>query len=42
MFIPLHDANNLKHIKLQYVTFGLIAANILVFLTMSVAGGGPT
>jgi membrane associated rhomboid family serine protease len=32
MFIPLHDANSLKYIKLQYVTFGLIAANIIVFL----------
>jgi membrane associated rhomboid family serine protease len=31
MFIPLHDANSLKRIKLQYVTFGLIAANLLVF-----------
>ena len=28
MFIPLHDANSLKRIKLQYVTFGLIAANV--------------
>ena len=26
MFIPLHDANSLKHIKLQYVTIGLIVA----------------
>ena len=25
MFIPLHDANSLKHIKVQYVTIGLIA-----------------
>lgn len=32
MFIPLHDANSLKHIKLQYVTIGLIVANILVYL----------
>ena len=32
MFIPLHDANSLKHIKIQYVTIGLIAANVLVFL----------
>lgn len=32
MFIPLHDANSLKYIKLQYVTLGLIAANALVFL----------
>jgi membrane associated rhomboid family serine protease len=32
MFIPLHDANSLKYIKLQYVTFGLIGVNVLVFL----------
>jgi membrane associated rhomboid family serine protease len=32
VFIPLHDANSLRHIRLQYVTFGLIAANVLVFL----------
>jgi membrane associated rhomboid family serine protease len=32
MFIPLHDANSLKYIKLQYVTFGLIGLNVLVFL----------
>lgn len=32
MFIPLHDANTLRHIKLQYVTIGLIAANVIVFL----------
>lgn len=32
MFIPLHDANSLKYIKLQYVTIGLIVANILVYL----------
>lgn len=31
MFIPLHDARNLRHIQRQYVTLGLIAANILVF-----------
>jgi membrane associated rhomboid family serine protease len=33
MFIPLHDANSLKHIRLQYVTLGLIAANVIVYLT---------
>ena len=38
MFIPLHDANSLKRIKLQYVTFGLIAANAIVFL---LTGFGP-
>src|SRR5690606_29463459 len=32
LFIPLHDANRLRYIRLQYVTFGLIAANVLVFL----------
>jgi membrane associated rhomboid family serine protease len=32
LFIPLHDANGLEHIKFQYVTFGLIAVNIIVFL----------
>ena len=37
MFIPLHDANNLKHIRLQYVTIGLIAVNILVFLIIDFA-----
>jgi membrane associated rhomboid family serine protease len=31
MFIPLHDANSLKHIKLQYVTIALIAINVLVY-----------
>jgi len=38
MFIPLHDANSLKHIKLQYITFAIIAANVIVYLMMSVAG----
>lgn len=32
MFIPLHDANDFRHIKVQYVTLGLIAVNILAFL----------
>ncbi|MCU0832512.1 MAG: rhomboid family intramembrane serine protease [Rhizobiaceae bacterium] len=31
MFIPLHDANSLKRIRLQYVTIALIAANCIVF-----------
>ena len=35
MFIPLHDANSLKHIRLQFVTLGLIAANVVVFLITS-------
>ena len=37
MFIPLHDANTLKHIRLQYVTLVLIAANVLVFLFANIA-----
>ena len=32
MFIPLHDANSLKYIKVQYVTIGLIAINVVVWL----------
>ncbi len=32
MFIPLHDANTLKHIRRPYVTFGIIALNCLVYL----------
>jgi membrane associated rhomboid family serine protease len=32
MFIPLHDANSLKYIRLQYVTLALIAANVLAFV----------
>lgn len=37
MFIPLHDANSLKRIRLQYVTIGLIAANVIVFFYTSLA-----
>ena len=40
MFIPLHDKNELVHVRVQYVTIGLIATNIIVFLlTQSGAGG---
>jgi membrane associated rhomboid family serine protease len=35
MFIPLHDANSLKRIKLQYVTIGLIAVNVVVYFFTS-------
>jgi len=37
MFIPLHDANSLKHIKLQYVTLAIIALNVVIWL-MTTAG----
>ena len=32
MFIPLRDDNSLKSIPFQYVTVGLIAVNVLVFV----------
>lgn len=32
MFLPLHDQNPIKHVKFPYVTYGLLAANLLVFL----------
>lgn len=32
MFIPLHDANALEHVKRQYVTLALIVLNVVVFL----------
>ncbi|KQZ14666.1 hypothetical protein ASD44_11760 [Mesorhizobium sp. Root554] len=38
MFIPLHDANSLHYIKLQYVTIGLIAANVLIYLATTLGG----
>ncbi|OCW58289.1 rhomboid family intramembrane serine protease [Hoeflea olei] len=38
MFIPLHDANDLKHIRLQWVTWSLIALNVIVWLFTGLAG----
>jgi membrane associated rhomboid family serine protease len=38
MFIPLHDANHLRSIKLQYVTIGLIALNVIAYLVTTVGG----
>lgn len=32
MFIPLHDANYLRHIRLQYVTFAIIVINCLIWV----------
>ncbi len=32
MFVPLHDENSLKSIRFQYVTIGIIAVNVLVYL----------
>ena len=31
MFVPIHDVNALKYIRVQYVTFGLVAANVAVW-----------
>lgn len=38
MFIPLYDHNPIKHLHRQYVTGGLIVANILVFIFVQGAG----
>ena len=38
MFIPLHDANSLEHIKRQYVTLALIALNVAAFLATGLGG----
>lgn len=37
MFIPLHDRNDLDHINLQYVTFGLIV-NTVIWLGTTFSG----
>ncbi len=42
MFIPLHDANSLRHIKLQYVTLGLIIANCIIFVMTALGTDGFT
>jgi len=36
MFIPLHDANSLKHIRLQYVTLSIIGINVLIWFVTGV------
>ncbi|MDE0925386.1 rhomboid family intramembrane serine protease [Aurantimonas coralicida] len=38
MFVPFYDANRLRHIRFQYVTVGLIAANALVYLLAKASG----
>ncbi|WP_378948297.1 rhomboid family intramembrane serine protease [Mesorhizobium sp. ANAO-SY3R2] len=35
MFIPLYDSNHLRHIRLQYVTFALIAVNVVTYFVTS-------
>lgn len=36
MFIPLHDRNSLKHIKVQYITISLIVMNVAIWLVTAV------
>ncbi|MCV0352209.1 MAG: rhomboid family intramembrane serine protease [Nitratireductor sp.] len=38
MFIPLHDANSLRHINRQYVTLTIIAVNVIAYLITTVGG----
>ncbi|GIL01472.1 MAG: rhomboid family intramembrane serine protease [Alphaproteobacteria bacterium] len=38
MFIPLHDANALRHIRLQYVTLVIIVLNCAIWLVFAAAG----
>jgi len=37
MFIPLHDAVELKYIRIQFVTIGLIAVNVIIWLLSTMA-----
>ncbi|WP_187969282.1 rhomboid family intramembrane serine protease [Aquibium microcysteis] len=39
MFIPLHDANSLKHIRLQYITLAILLANVVIFIMMAADAG---
>lgn len=38
MFIPLHDKNDLKHIKVQFVTAALIGLNVAMWLLTTMSG----
>ena len=40
MFIPLHDANHLRHIRVQYVTLAIIVINCAIWLVTFAAGMG--
>ncbi|HAT86287.1 MAG TPA: rhomboid family intramembrane serine protease [Rhizobiales bacterium] len=40
MFIPLHDKNSLTHVRLQFVTLGVIALNVLIFLLTNSGSAG--
>ena len=38
MFVPIHDANDLRHIRLQFVTLGLIGLNVAVWFLTALDG----
>jgi membrane associated rhomboid family serine protease len=38
MFLPLHDRNPIRHVAFPYVCYGLIGANVLVFLLQLAMG----
>lgn len=38
MFVPFHDHNSLRHIRVHYVTLSLIAANVVVFIVLQAGG----
>jgi membrane associated rhomboid family serine protease len=40
MFLPLHDANPIRHLSFPFVTYGIIALNVLVFLIQLGHGTG--
>jgi membrane associated rhomboid family serine protease len=40
VFLPLHDHNPIRHVKFPYITYGLLAANIGVFLVQLGTGSG--
>lgn len=40
MFIPLHDRNGLKYIRMQHVTLSLIIANCAIWMVTAGAGAG--
>jgi membrane associated rhomboid family serine protease len=40
MFIPLHDSNPVRHVRFPFVTYGIIALNVLVFLIQLGHGSG--
>lgn len=35
MFLPLHDRNPIRHVRFPYVTYGLMALNLIMFLVQT-------